>query len=423
MESFLGNTQTLLGTICTLAILCLFAEIKNGDTPNANGNFVFQLIAAIASDVNKNLRKFANKIKQRTEVRKNEIYERFNLKRTESESVESLLTRRCLESKNLELNQKFLKALTKIDTIRRKILVVSEINPQLDEPSQHKFITYCNKRQEPQLVALMVFLISLMFLVADIFQFDNSTIVPFTWFFMLNALAFSFAVWTNHFSHVYKDQVRDSHRSLFVNILGGLICISVPAMGFSLLLYLPFDILSILLAILAPFVCVLVVCLLMYKRYWNTHDYSRTIVLKHMVYFFVSALIGTIVSLNAEGWASEADFQRHVEFFRNPLYARWLLYVVLILDLILVPLYGGYVHMKIDEWMAVRRIKRKVSQYDSQLDEAAEELLSVVTDIIRIADVGGLQPQQKTVGKDEATTETSDIKKWLKTENGPTVST
>lgn len=392
MESLLDNTQTLLGTICTLAILCLFAEIKNGDASNVNGNFVFQLIAAIASDVNKNLRKFVLKIKTRTEIRKNEIYDRCNLKRTESESVESILNEKCKASGRSDLYQNFLKVLTKIDTIRRKILVASDINKQFDEPNQQKFIVYYNKRQEPQLIALMVFLTSIMFLLIDAFQIDKSIIVPFSWFFLLNILAFSLTVWINHFSHAYTDDVRNCRRYLVVNILCGLVCIFITTAGFSIFLYLPFDVLSVILAMMIQFLGVFIACSLMYKRYWNTHDYSRTIVLKHMVYFFVSALVGTLMLLEAESYIPDQYFKHHVQFFRNPLYVRLFLYVVLILDLILIPLYGGYVHMKIDEWRTVRKIKKNVSQYDSQLDEAVEELFSVITDIIRPTSTS-FQPQ------------------------------
>ena len=383
MESLLGNTQTLLGTICTLAILCLFAEIKNGETSSANGNFVFQLIAAIASDVNKNLRKFVLKIKARAEVRKNEVYDRFNLKRTETESVEGILAKKCIEVGKSELYQQFLQVLTKINVVRNKILVASEINPQFDEPIQQKFIVYYNKRQEPQLIALMVFLTSILFLLVDIFQFDNSIIVPFTWFFILNIFAFSCKVWINHFSHTYTDDLRDTTRHLMVNVLCGMVGIFITTAGFSLILYLPFEVLSVILAILTQFTGVFIACSLMYRSYWSTHEYSRTIVLKHMVYFFVSALMGVLMLLAAKSYWCQPDFLLHVHFFCNPLFVRWLLYMVLILDLILIPLYGGYVHMKIDEWKTVRKIKKKVSQYDNQLDEAIEELSSVITDIIR----------------------------------------
>lgn len=404
MESLLGNTQTLLGTICTLAILCLFAEIKNDEASSANGNFVFQLIAAIASDVNKNLRKFVLKIKARAEVRKNEVYERFNLKRTESESVESILAKKCIEIGKSELHQQFLKVLTKINIVRNKILVASEINPQLDEPSQQKFIVYYNKRQEPQLMALMVFLTSILFLLIDVFQFDNSIIVPFTWFFILNMLAFSCTVWINHFSHTYTDDIRDSSRHLVVNMLCGLVGIFITTAGFSLILYLPFEVLSVILAILTQFTGVFIACSLMYRSYWSTHEYSRTIVLKHMVYFFVSAFVGTLMLFVAKSYWPQSDFLFHVQFFWNALFARCLLYMVLILDLILIPLYGGYVHMKIDEWKTVRIIKKKVSQYDNQLDEAIEELSSVITDIIRLAPIN-LQPQHVSAENNKTQTE------------------
>ena len=60
--------------------------------------------------------------------------------------------------------------------------------------------------------------------------------------------------------------------------------------------------------------------------------------------------------------------------------------------------------MKIDEWKTVRIIKKKVSQYDNQLDEAIEELSSVITDIIRLAPIN-LQPQHVSAENNKTQTE------------------
>lgn len=73
MEGFLGNSQTLLGTIATLAIVCLFVGKIDDKT---NGNFIFHLITAIGNDVTENLSKFNRQLKERAESKKQEVYRR-----------------------------------------------------------------------------------------------------------------------------------------------------------------------------------------------------------------------------------------------------------------------------------------------------------------------------------------------------------
>ena len=122
----------------------------------------------------------------------------------------------------------------------------------------------------------------------------------------------------------------------------------------------------------------------MYFRYWNNHDYTRTIVLKHMVYFFVAAVIGVLITLWMERLFVHDEFNKHIVFFTEPLYVRYALYSVFLLNLIIIPLYGGYLHMKIDEWIAVSRVNKRVAQYDKQLEGAIEELHDVINEIKKL---------------------------------------
>lgn len=385
MECFLNNTQSLLAAIATLAILCLFVEMRGNEKFNPNGNFIFQLIAAIGSDVNNNLSRFYNSIKSRAEDKKKEVYKRCGVViRGEGQTEDRYLYSICEAKGRNDLKQKLLSVYKKIDETGRKILDYSGIKYQFDGKNQPKFIDHYNIRQEPRLIALMVFLTSIIFLFLDIILFDFEYIVPFTWLFLFNVIAFSFMVWNNHFSHVYDNTIRKTKRRLGVKILCGILNLLVPMFCFSLLLYLPFDYLSLILSIVCPIVIIIVICTPMFRSYRHKHEYTRTIVLKHMVYFGLSALVGTCILHYMSSHYMEYAFQRHMHFFFNPLYVQWLLYSVLLLDLIFIPLYGGYIHMKVDEWRAVRRIKKRISQYDILLNDSVEEMYSVVYEIVNL---------------------------------------
>lgn len=385
MSELLGNTQTLVGTISTLAILCLFVEIRSGEKENANGNFVFQLITAIGSDVDRSLRKFANTIKRKTEDKIIEIYKRCGIIKPESmPSVESYLTKKCLENNNKELLLKFLQSYKKVDAVGRKILTYSEVNSLLNGKNKQQFISQYNNRQEPQLIALMVFLTSILFLLLDAFNFNCLFSVPFTWFFVFNLIAFSFMIWLNHFSHCYEDKKRDTNRHLVVYVLCGIISLILPPITFALSLYLPFKWMPLLAATSCPIVIVLISCVPMFYSYWKYHGYSRTIVLKHLLYFIMSSFIGVGVLFIMGLLYPEPFFNSHLYYFTQPAYARWSLLIILLLNLIFIPLYGGYLHMKIDEWKTVKRINRVISQYTKQLDNAVDELYEIVSEIMKV---------------------------------------
>ena len=86
-------------------------------------------------------------------------------------------------------------------------------------------------------------------------------------------------------------------------------------------------------------------------------------------------------------------YMSHVVFFRTPLYARYFLYLVLLADLIFIPVYGGYLHMKIDEIKTVKRIKKRESLFIRQLDEAVDNLYDIVKEIMIIEHGEGIQEQ------------------------------
>lgn len=384
-ESFLGNTQTLLGTIATLAILCLFVEIRKDDGADANGNFIFQLIAAIGSDVNQNLKKLANKISNKAQNKKVETYKRCGLDKSVIDAnIESYLDSLCRKSNRNDLSQKLLSIYKKIDIVERKILDYSEVNILFNGQNQQKFIAYYNKRQEPRLMALMIFLSSMLFLFIDVFKVDVNHSVLFTWFFLFYMIAFSGLIWMNHFSHNYEEKNRDLTRKVCFYIVCGIVNVIIVSMGFVFTLYLPFGYLATILAFLFPISCTFVISTRMYHSYWQTHVYSRTIVLKHIIYITLAAIVGVLIVSLMEAFYPHTEFDDNIQFFREPLYIRYVLFSVLLLDLILVPLYGGYLHMKIDEWRAVRRVNKCVSLYDRQLESAVDELYDVINEIKKI---------------------------------------
>ena len=391
MIDLLGNTQTLLGTIATLAILCLFVVTGEGNKSGSNGNFIFQLISAIGSDVDLNLQRISNNSRSRAAEKKAEIYNRCGLTKSDSStSIESHLFTLCLKNNRTDLKQKLSTSYQKIDTVSRKILDNSEMNSLVGEKELH--FTSCFKlRQEPHLIALMVFLVSMLFLLLDVLSIPGNFIVPFTWFFMLDVIVFSVVVWFNHFSHTYEDAVRNKTRDLLSHVLCGMASLLIPAVGFAVLLYLPFHALSVVFAIFFYLAVVFFSCAPMFRRYRKNHDYSRTIILKHIVYFVLSATMGAFFLVYVESVSPHPAFSSNVEFFREPVYARWLLYIVLLCDLIFIPVYGGYLHMKIDEWRIVKLIKKSESRLITQLDEAMENLYDVIKEILSIEQAQGNQ--------------------------------
>ena len=98
----------------------------------------------------------------------------------------------------------------------------------------------------------------------------------------------------------------------------------------------------------------------------------------------MAAIVGVLIVSLMEAFYPHTEFDDNIQFFREPLYIRYVLFSVLLLDLILVPLYGGYLHMKIDEWRAVRRVNKCVSLYDRQLESAVDELYDVINEIKKI---------------------------------------
>ena len=385
MEGLLGNTQTLLGVVATLAILCLFVEIKKEDNgEKESDNFIFRLISSIGSDVLKNLSKFAGKIRKRADNKKIEVYERCGLlSKSLDKPVESYLIDLCKSKARNDLHQSLLKCLGKLESINRKILNYSQINNTIDsKDNKSNIIKYYNYRQEPQVISLLVFLVAMLFLLTDVFSVNNNWIIPFTWFYLLNIFAFSVMLWINHFSHCYNFTPALPKRNLWIKILCGLLNIVIPSSVFCLLLYLPFDKLSILLSIGCFVIIVLLTCVPMFNKYWQKHEYSKTIVLKHIVYFCISALYGVFLIYYLTANYPETTYITHIQFFYNSSIVRYILFIVLLLDLILIPFYGGYLHMKIDEWIIIRRTKKNLSLYYKQLDDTVEELQDIIQDII-----------------------------------------
>ena len=381
----LGNTQTFLGTIATLAILCLFAEMRKAESGGANSNFIFQLIAAIGSDVIQNLKKLSTSVSNRAKEKITEIYKICDVEKNNvGSATESYLFSLCYKKDNNNLAQKLSLVYKKIDMVSRRILDYAELNKLFDGQNQKSFVTYYSNRQESQLMALMVFLSSMLFLFIDIFDVSYRLTVPFTWLFLFYFVAFSLLVWKNHFSHSYEEKIIEVVSKRWIYVLCGLACLFLPSLCFTVALYLPFGSLTLFVAIIIAIIVAIVPSNVMYFRYWNTHDYTRTIVLKHLVYFCVAAIIGVWITLWMESSFAHDEFEKHITFFTEPLYVRYVLYSVLLLNLIIIPLYGGYLHMKIDEWIAVSRVKNRVAQYDKQLEGAIEELHDVINEIKKL---------------------------------------
>lgn len=267
-----------------------------------------------------------------------------------------------------------------IDIVSRKMLDLPEISKQVDRKNQSNFVLY-NMREESYLMSLFVFLVSILLLLIDAIPVKLHIAVPFTWFFLFDVVAFSILVWVNQFSHNYNNVVETNRRHLGLNILCGLISLILAPTLCVILLFLPFGSLSIVLAILAGCLITMFTCMPMFDKYWQVHRYPRTIALKHVFYFVISAIIGTAVVVFMEAYYPYPVFLKNLEFFYIPEVLRGFLFSVLLLDLLFVPLYGGYMHMKIDEFRIIRQVKKRISLYDKNLDEAVEELYSVICDL------------------------------------------
>lgn len=378
MEGFLGNSQTLLGTIATLAIVCLFVGKIDDKT---NGNFIFHLITAIGNDVTENLSKFNRQLKERAESKKQEVYRRAGVdvkSKAENLNEESYLFKLCNDdgSKRQALTEKW----KNIDIVTRKMLDLPELNKQIDGKAQSNIVLY-NRREESLLMSLFVFLSSMIILFIDSIPIALEYSVPFTWFFMFYLTSFSVMVWLNQFSHKYENRFKVKPRHLWLNIFCGILNAVIPTVAFVILLYLPFEGLSIVLAILSCILIILFSCIPMFDRYWQVHNYSRTVVLKHIIYFIISAAIGTIVVMVMKANYPYPFFLEHLDFFFDLSVLRGVIFTVLLLDLLFVPLYGGYLHMKINEFRILRKEKRHISTYDKELDKSIEELYTMICEL------------------------------------------
>lgn len=372
MNDLLEGSQTLLGVIATLAIVCLFIHDGN--------NFIFGIITSIGNDVYQNIMKVAAKINDETYKKMSDVYNKSGLSNAAltSNSVVSYIRDKY---KNNDTNaQRLLSQITKIDMINRQILNVSKLHITSMDNYTGVFIDNYKKREEAQMMSLMVFVSSIVILLLDILRLDYSLAVPFTWFFILNLLAFSIMMWQNHFSHDYNEKMNSDERRLWTDISCGMASVIVPNFIFVLFLYLPFNYLSILLSISCYVVISIVLSLFMMGVYWKCHHYSKTIVLKHVVYFIISAIFGVGLVWFMTKYYTHSNIAANIEFFHNPYYVRCSLFVILLLDLIIIPIYGGFLHFKVDEFMAIKRVKKETKHYIDKLDIAMDELYDIISD-------------------------------------------
>lgn len=372
----LSSYQTFFGVVITLAIVCLFAGKENGSS------FISQIVNVIGDDLLENINRKSQSIKEEVSKKRAEIYSKYNLSdKVGNKPPMIYLYETCGE--NTEIKKELADTDIEVETINREILAYVDTADDFGQNGREHIKTFSSKRFEPQFMAFFVLLVSIVVLLLTVLPISFKFVIPFVLFFTFYQLVFSFVVWLNYFKHKPHQDNYYKGRKIGLHLLSGLIVLILPSFVFVLFMFLPFEGLSIISSVISFLLIVLLASLFMFNRRWHKHIHSRTIILTHIFYFGVASVFGYFVLMYFIRFQNDY-FLKHYDLLFQPNIVFGLQSILLVLNLIFVPLYGGYLHMKIDEWRSRRVLRKTIAEKNQRLSVALEKLEDIIVQIIKI---------------------------------------
>ncbi len=364
MTSLLGSTQTFLGVIATIAILCLF-------TTHKEGNFIALLLDNIRDNTIDTIQKYATSIKEKASSRKSRLYKESGIDFGD-ESPDSYINKRVIKQKE------FAKIIEDLNMQTNLAYSTAEQIEVLNEERKKIIEQDYSKRREAKSIALLVFMSSIFLLLLDSLNLCNCYIIPFTYFFTSYIMVFSFVIWMNHFTKRPIKEIKSYKKSNLNTILSIFFYLFFPFLFFVLLCVQKnsFDHIVIF-AVSIYIIFLIIISLNMHRRYWHYHNYPITNLLRHFIYFIIGGIYCTFLLYYFLHFNSMA-FVDNTQWLYDSQYVRALIMVVLIFNIVFIPLFGGCSYLIKGEYRIKKKYKRMEKFIDKNLDSVMERLHIVI---------------------------------------------
>ena len=364
MISLLGSTQTFLGVIATIAILCLF-------TTHKEGNFIALLLDNIRDNTIDTIQKYATSIKGKASNRKNELYKESGIDFGD-ESPDSYINKRVLKQND------FAKIIEKLNMQTNLAYSTAEQIEVLNEERRKIIEQDYSKRREAKSIALLVLLSSIFLLLLDSLNICYCYIIPFTYFFISYIMVFSFVIWVNHFTKRPIKEIESYTKRNLNTILSIFFYLFFPFLFFVLLGVQKdgFDHIVIF-AVSIYLIFLIIIALNMHRRYWHYHNYPITNLLRHFIYFIIGSIYCTFL-LHYFLRLNNMAFVENTRWLYEPQHLRALIMSLLISNIVFIPLFGGYLYLIKGEYRIKKKYKRMEKLIDKNLDNVMERLHIVI---------------------------------------------